>query len=65
MEIKIYIGKKISEFEEKLKLIAECREKEMSKSFQNRSREVLFLLHKDEVLFDFCLSEFKIIQQYI
>jgi hypothetical protein len=65
MEVKRYIVDKISEFEEKLKFIAECREREMSKSYQERSNEVLFLLHKDEVLFNFCLSEFKTILQYI
>ncbi len=65
MEIKKYINKKILEFEEKLKFIAECKEREMSKSYSDRNNEVLYLLHKDEVLFNFCLSEFKIIQEYI
>jgi hypothetical protein len=58
-EIEIHVNERISEFEEKLKFIAECREKEMSKPFTKRNNEVLYLLHKDEVLYNFCLSEFK------
>jgi len=65
MDIKKYVSERISQFEEKIVFIAECREKEMSKSFKDRNNEVLYLLHKDEVLFNFCLSEFKIIQQHI
>ena len=65
METRGYIREKISEFERKLQFIAECREIEMSKSFRERNNDVLFLLHKDEVLFSYCLTEFKTILQYI
>ena len=64
MDTNSYINKKILEFEEKLQFIAECREKEMSKSIHERSPKTLFILRKDEILFDFCLTEFKLILEH-
>lgn len=62
MDREEYLEKKIREFEEKLVLIAACRQEEMNKPHKKRNYRLLYMFHKDEALYHFCLTEFKMLQ---
>lgn len=57
-DLEAYLESKIREFEEKLALINSCRLKELGKPLNNRSSKVLYLLHRDETLYYYCMTEF-------
>ena len=54
-----YIEGRIKEFEQQIALISKCREKEMHKEYARRNHNLLYMFHKDEALYEFCLTEFK------
>jgi CRISPR/Cas system type I-B associated protein Csh2 (Cas7 group RAMP superfamily) len=58
VDIKQDIRDRMKDFEANLLLVAECRKKEMEKPFNRRNYEVLYMLHKDEALYRYCLNEF-------
>lgn len=63
MEVTNYIDERILVFKEKLDMIAKRRVQEISKPYGKRNYQALFILHKDEILFKFCLSELELIKQ--
>jgi len=61
MEYSGYIKERILEFESRIATIEECRNTEMVKPFNKRNYQVLYILHKDEILYKFCIQELKTI----
>jgi hypothetical protein len=56
--LETYLESRIGEFAEKLELINSCRLKELGKPLDKRSSKVLYLLHRDETLYYYCMTEF-------
>jgi hypothetical protein len=59
MNIENYLDERIMLFNERLHLIAECRMKEMKKAYDKRNYNLLYMFHKDEATYNFCLEEFE------
>lgn len=56
-DITNHIRGRIKNFEENLALIAQCRKKEMEKPYAKRDSKMLYMFHKDEALYKYCLTE--------
>jgi len=56
--LEIYLENRIREYEEKLVLINSCRLKEIEKPLKKRCLRIIYLLHRDEALYNYCLTEF-------
>ena len=63
MPMEDYINGRIEEFQKQISLISECREKEMTKKYADRNYNLLYMFHKDEALYEFCLTEFKALKE--
>jgi len=63
MPMEEYINERIKEFEEQIALISKCREKELNKKYAKRNYNLLYMFHKDEALYEFCLTEFKALKE--
>jgi hypothetical protein len=63
MHIQEYLDLKILEFKEKLSTIQQLRDMENAKPFAERNYKGMFLLYKDETLYNFCLQEFKLLKE--
>ncbi|MFC0516383.1 hypothetical protein ACFFGT_19405 [Mucilaginibacter angelicae] len=63
MNKEAYIDQKILEFEEKLTAIRTLRALENQKKISDRNYKGLYLLHKDEVLYLFCIEQFKLLKE--
>jgi hypothetical protein len=59
MHMKQHLESRIKHFEEKLSLISACRKKEMEKPYNKRNYRILYMFHKDEAVYKFCLTEFQ------
>jgi hypothetical protein len=62
-DLEEYLEKRTRDIEEKLHRIFMCRETEMKKPYEGRDMNVLYMLHKDQVLYEFCLREFRFMKQ--
>ena len=57
-----YIEERIKVCEEKLAFIAICKEKETTKVTGKPDQNICYLLHKDEAVYKFCLTELNLLK---
>ncbi|HEX9508911.1 MAG TPA: hypothetical protein VF939_00405 [Puia sp.] len=65
MNLESYLEQRMQEFEEQIALIAACRAEEIRKPFASRDFRILYMFHKDEALYTYCLFEFKLLKEMI